>query len=672
MAALFNTAGRDTAERLTRLEAALAGNREHSDATIAVRPAAPKLPLAGGESSGTERARFDAVLTALSEPRASTKSDAMPANPADDVPLIDPGFKESGPVRAALDAKVGQRPKPISADEPAAPLRPAFDPATAERPPQPQSSFAKAAPDPFQAAPTTAAAATEAPAPSPNGTSTFVAAARRAQRARQEAAQSVPAGANSPIGRALARFLPGQAAASAAAEAVAEAPSKVGKSKDKASARAEAPDVAPVFGPDAEAPAARESFLTRHRRPLLLAATLIAVSMLALNLVIQRMEPQVASPEAAVDAPSLDPVTDEVSLTRPEPRVIDMLDNTTTASINPSEAMSFTKPVAATAMPATLQALPVSNPATGAPAEVAPEVTGSIPLADAATPETFEMPPEAIGPLALRQAAADGDPRSQFEVAAIYAEGRAVDQDHAEAAKWYERAAAQGFAPAQYRLGNLYEAGQGLDKDIEVAKLWYQRAAEAGNRMAMHNLAALYAGGVLGDQEFETAAEWFAQAAARGMTDSQFNLGMLYARGLGVEQDFEQSYRWFSLAARNGDSDAGQARDDIAKSLSAEAVRRLTDEIAAWKAEPLDLAANFAPIGTWSSDFDPGAAIAAKDVVSKVQHALAKLGFDIGAPDGLAGPKTAEAIKAFEQATGMSQSGVVNPRLLAVLGSQPV
>src|SRR5690606_11981501 len=131
--------------------------------------------------------------------------------------------------------------------------------------------------------------------------------------------------------------------------------------------------------------------------------------------------------------------------------------------------------------------------------------------------------------------------------------------------------------------------GQGVEKDFEIARIWYQRGAEAGNRMAMHNLAALYAGGQLGDQQFEPAAEWFGQAAARGMTDSQFNLGMLYARGLGVEQDFEASYKWFSLAARNGDADAAKARDDIAKSLTAEAVSRITDEVDAWTAEPIDL-----------------------------------------------------------------------------------
>ncbi|MCY1551933.1 His-Xaa-Ser repeat protein HxsA [compost metagenome] len=77
-------------------------------------------------------------------------------------------------------------------------------------------------------------------------------------------------------------------------------------------------------------------------------------------------------------------------------------------------------------------------------------------------------------------------------------------------------------------------------------------------------------------------------------------------------------------------------------------------------------------MGTWSPTFDPGQAIVTREVVSKVQVALGKLGFDIGTADGMAGPKTAEAIKAFERGTGMSEVGAINPRLLAVLGSQPV
>ena len=710
MTALFNTAGQDTAERLMRLEAVL-NNRNATAApaampdiepsssrpdTAPVATSMPAPPLV--ETSSKSRGeRLEAMLAALSSPHDDA-SDLMPANPADDAPLIDPGFKNPGPVRTALAAKVGMSPSPkatsgrdaapkatapkaaeatIKAAAAAPAERPNLDLGNAERPPRPQSSFAPPAPEPF-AAPNPTVSQAEAQS-SQNSTSTFVAAARRAQRARAEAAAPNVA-AGSAMSRVLSRFIPDKSAETAAepsASATAvEQPIKE-KKPAKAAKIAKERVVAPprVTGQLGDTDA-QPSFLVRHRRPLLLAATLAAVSMLALNLVMQRMAPaQPPQPVVEAPAPEAPPAVEpsasqDVSLVRPEPRIIDMIDDTATASINPNVSSFSRSTMPTTPMPPTLLANSAGNSETFAPSET-PATTGSIPDTTASA-EPFDLPPEGIGPMELRQAAADGDAKAQFEVAAIFSEGRAVEQDFGEAAVWYERSAAQGFVPAQYRLGNLYETGTGVEKDLNIAKLWYQRAAEADNRMAMHNLAALYAGGQLGEQAFETAAEWFGQAAARGMTDSQFNLGMLYARGLGVQQDFEQSYKWFALAAMGGDADSAKARDDVAKSLSADAVSRIGSEVAAWKALPIDLAANFAPIGTWSDKFVPGEAITSRDVISKVQRALGKLGFDIGTPDGVAGPKTAEAIRSFERGTGMSETGAINPRLLAVLGSQPV
>ncbi|MGV8855857.1 MAG: peptidoglycan-binding protein [Devosia sp.] len=720
MTALFNTAGKDTAERLMRLEATLS-DRAATAATPVAPATQPSVPAAKPAASSAlspaqkltppvqsveapskdQSQRLEAMLAALGSQGADVDADvdAMPTNPADDAPLVDPGFGNPGPLRTALAAKVSatQPPKIVlkapAAAKPAAPTapaeravvaeRPAFEPINAERPPRPQSSFSPPVVDSFKpSSPSVSQAEVQT---SQNSTSTFVAAARRAQRARAEAAAPDISG-GSAISRAFSRFMPDK---SAAAEA---SPTPAAEKPAKRAKPAKAAKVEPVVAPDlTEAPDdfnAQPGFLTRHRRPLLLAATLVAVSMLALNLVMQRMapaqpaQPVVEVPAASGMSPASEPAatpaatatpaaSSDLSLVRPEPRIVDMIDDTATASINPKASSFSRSTLPTTPMPPSLSA---STGATFAPTGIennAPATTGSIP-APSATPSNFDLPAEGVGPIELRQAAASGDSRAQFEVAAILSEGRAVKQDYGQAAVWYERAAAQGFVPAQYRLGNLYETGTGVDKDLEVAKLWYQRAAEADNRMAMHNLAALYAGGQMGEQAFETAAEWFEQAAARGMTDSQFNLGMLYARGLGVTQDFEKSYKWFSLAALGGDADSAKARDDIAKSLSADAVTRIGAEVAAWKTVPINLAANFAPIGTWSDKFSAGEAITTRDVVAKVQLALTKLGFDIGAPDGLAGPKTAEAIRSFERGTGMSETGTINPRLLAVLGSQPV
>lgn len=710
MTAVFHTAGKDTAERLARLEATLSKRAGNAAPAAPAGRVAPDLPAAGTAS------RLDTMLEALSASRLadSAQNDAMPVNPAAEAPLRDPGFPPA-PARAQ-GTPVMRKPAPVpAAAAPLAAARPAAaapDLSGAQRPPRPQSSLdAAIGPDPFAEASAAAPRPTEtSPTASAKTTSTFVAAARRAQRAKLETGVAM-ATSNSLIGRALARVMP--AAADPGAAVVPADQSGIEKKSlfarrpkaEKPVHPIQAPNTAtpprqPEPDPEAFAPVLPEAggfqnevappagFLSRYRRPILLAATLAAVSLLALNLVAQRLTAPVETPVPAAPAaapaatapatPTLSMLGDTVdpkSLPT-SPRVIAMDDSAITGSINPASISTFTKPVDTTPMPPTLLAsngapLPASSIADPLPQQGGDLPTGSIP-AKPETPVKFDLAPEAVGPLELRQAAADGDKHAQFEIGAIYTEGHALPQDYKAAATWYERAAAQGFAPAQYRLGSLYEAGNGVTKDVEQAKLWYQRAADGGNRMAMHNLAALFAGGQLGEQKFEQAAEWFEQAAMLDMTDSQFNLGMLHARGLGMAQDMAQSYKWFALAARGGDADAIKARDDMAKSLSAEMVKQIKTEIDAFKPNPINLAANFAPIGTWSAKFNPGDAIASKDVVAKVQKALGKLGYDVGTPDGIAGPKTAIAIRAFEKGTGMSEVGIINPRLLAVLGSQPV
>jgi localization factor PodJL len=614
------------------------------------------------------------------------------------------------------------------ATPPAIVAAPTFDPAQVVRPPRPESSLALNDDDAFSLPPSTPASASALrETASVSSRNTFIEAARRS--AQRKAAPPV-ADTESLIGRALSRFHP--EAAASKPDAVRPAPEPVPPPATKPSTRGKSakrslfsrqPKAAPAApaaqldtpAPQQSMPLAKpalvdtappaadlpdmlgerrpvhpESFLVRHRKPILVGASLIAVSFMTLNLVMQRLSSDddaspAAPPAAAVDkAPTpkptaavVNPVPAAATLISAEPISAtdpDKLSVAPTAATT-SRVVPTTDPVITASIGSAATnyaAQPVSAPPPPALAAVNSAAATAVPPAVLESPVKVELPPDNVGPLDLRQAAADGDARSQFEVAAIYSEGRAVPQDNKQAATWYERAAAQGFAPAEYRLGNLYETGSGIAKDPEQARLWYQRAAEAGNRMAMHNLAALYAGGQFGKQDFVSAANWFQQAADRGMKDSQFNLGMLYARGLGVPQNLETSYKWFALAASTGDADAAKARDNIGRSLDAAAIKRVTAEVAAWKPAPIDLAANFAPIGTWEKNFNPGPAITTKAVVLKVQTALTKLGFDVGTPDGHIGAKTSVAIKAFERSTGMSEVGAINPRLLAVLGSQPV
>ena len=83
----------------------------------------------------------------------------------------------------------------------------------------------------------------------------------------------------------------------------------------------------------------------------------------------------------------------------------------------------------------------------------------------------------------LRALAEAGDIEAQYNLG-VYAAGRGVSQDAAEAVTWFRRAAEQGHAGAQFTLGVMYAAGEGVPEDDVEAVAWFRRAAEQGSRPA--------------------------------------------------------------------------------------------------------------------------------------------------------------------------------------------
>ena len=239
------------------------------------------------------------------------------------------------------------------------------------------------------------------------------------------------------------------------------------------------------------------------------------------------------------------------------------------------------------------------NQSTTEPASAPPAPKPEMP----AMSRSVEMPPALLGPLSLRHAAAKGDPRAQFEVAARYAEGKGIPRDFTQAATWYQRAAAQGLAPAQYRLGALYQHGLGVSADPARARAWYIRAAEQGNLRAMHNLAVLGAGRPGVRPDYASAVKWFTEAADRGLADSQYNLGILYESGLGVPASNIEAYKWYALAARSGDKDAAKRRDIVRLKLEPQSLRAADALVIQWRAKAVETEANDTrtPGQTWQA-----------------------------------------------------------------------
>ena len=69
---------------------------------------------------------------------------------------------------------------------------------------------------------------------------------------------------------------------------------------------------------------------------------------------------------------------------------------------------------------------------------------------------------------------------AQHNIGVMYANGRGVVQDDAQALKWYRLAAEQGYALAQYNIGFMYKNGQGVVKNYISAHIWFNLAAANG------------------------------------------------------------------------------------------------------------------------------------------------------------------------------------------------
>ncbi|RKQ71838.1 Sel1 repeat-containing protein [Litorimonas taeanensis] len=261
----------------------------------------------------------------------------------------------------------------------------------------------------------------------------------------------------------------------------------------------------------------------------------------------------------------------------------------------------------------------------------------------------------------LQEAAAKGDAIAQFQLGLSQ-----LEQNNIEAGVKNIRLASQTLPAAQYRLAKIYEAGEGVEKNTELAKDLTERAARAGNRIAMHDLAIYYAygnGGV--EVDMTTAAGWFEKAAERGVVDSQFNLAILYENGQGVKPNVADAYFWYSIAASQGDQAAKARLQALDASVPPAELEAAKIRVQNFEPVKINQAANgiFKNLPWNKAEKDRQAAAKVAEL-KQVQTLLSNMGFEVGAPDGIMGSKTRQAITRFEQANGMEVTGQVSPTLI--------
>jgi len=184
---------------------------------------------------------------------------------------------------------------------------------------------------------------------------------------------------------------------------------------------------------------------------------------------------------------------------------------------------------------------------------------------------------------ALKIRAEAGDKRATRQVADAYYIGKdGVEQDFAEAARWYHMLAKQGDVRAQTTLGLMYARGYGVKKNPQAALRWWSFAAAANDPGAQYSLGTLYLLGEGVQQDFVQAARWFRQAAQKGHVQAQHDLGMMFHEGRGVPKDSRWAYYWVKVAALQGDEKAQESLKRVAAGMSAEQIREAEEQAAEW------------------------------------------------------------------------------------------
>ena len=197
----------------------------------------------------------------------------------------------------------------------------------------------------------------------------------------------------------------------------------------------------------------------------------------------------------------------------------------------------------------------------------------------------------------LREAG-NGDSQAQYDIGAMYQNGRGVTPDRDKALEWFRKAAAQGNPQAvsrlklmqenaarfdktlaqagkgdpgvQYDLGNMYLMGVGVDIDYPKAIKAFEQAAGRGNDKAAYKLGIIYHEGTGVRADPRAAFKWFGQAAQHGLPAAQYYYGKLYAEGKGMPRNDKLALAWLSKAVDGGFEQARGEMINVSENIDME------------------------------------------------------------------------------------------------------
>lgn len=150
--------------------------------------------------------------------------------------------------------------------------------------------------------------------------------------------------------------------------------------------------------------------------------------------------------------------------------------------------------------------------------------------------------------------------------------------------------------------------------------------------------------------DFRTAFREFTELSRNNDPYAQYMLGKIYANGEGTRQDYVMAYVWLHLSESSGINQAGELKSKIKRRMSRAQLARAMDVVNKWQ-QPSQITP---PKPEYLEPF----------IVRRVQETLQDKGYFRDRVDGIAGRKTRDAIRWFQQDQGMVADGRISDDLL--------
>jgi len=151
----------------------------------------------------------------------------------------------------------------------------------------------------------------------------------------------------------------------------------------------------------------------------------------------------------------------------------------------------------------------------------------------------------------------NGDPIAQYYLGRMFYYGEGVEQNLAEAMKWYLLSSGQGDPDATLAIGFMYEVGDGVEISLETAIEWFKLALERGavNAGAAIAVTHLYdESGIYKD--VSKGLEMLREHSEKGSVDAQYYLGAAYYEDKVISRDLGASLKYLRMAEEQGDEEA--------------------------------------------------------------------------------------------------------------------